>query len=188
MTERRYSQSEIRAIADDNGKVKITGYAALFNSLSEDLGGFREKILPGAFDAVLKDDVRALWNHDESIVLGRTKSGTLRLFTDDVGLGYEITPPDTQAARDLLVSIGRGDIDGSSFGFLVGKGNDSFSTDNGKTVRTIRSFSKLYDVSPVTYPAYTATSTDIEVRSYKEYTEQEKNKLNLLRLRLSTYT
>lgn len=143
---------EERADGESKSRV-IAGYAALFDSLSENLGGFREKIDKGAFDAVMNDDVRAVFNHDPSIILGRTRSGTLKISQDDVGLRYEVVPPDTQQARDLLVSIERGDINQSSFRFVVDK-DDWQEDEDGRIIRTIRSFKSLMDVSPVTYPAY----------------------------------
>jgi HK97 family phage prohead protease len=148
---------------------KIEGYAAVFNQPSEIIsdmfGSFREYVAPGAFTKTLKDgaDVRALLNHDPNFVLGRSKSGTLRLWEDSRGLGYEATPPDTQWARDLLEVMRRGDIDQSSFGFRtvrdrwgVGK------TDGGDEVdeRTLLEL-QLFDVSPVTYPAYPQTTSDV---------------------------
>jgi len=145
---------EIREAGDNK---KIVGYAAVFNSLSEDLGGFREKINPGAFRAAIKkSDTVALFNHDSNIVLGRTSAGTLELKEDKTGLFMEIDPPDTQAARDLMVSIERGDIKQQSFGFIVK--NDSWETIDGEEIRTIGEVEELYDVSPVTYPAYPDTS------------------------------
>ncbi|RIK35690.1 MAG: HK97 family phage prohead protease [Chloroflexi bacterium] len=93
----------------------IAGYAAVFNTLSVDLWGFREKIAPGAFAGSLQDDVRALWNHETGIVLGRTKSGTLRLAEDDVGLAIEIDPP--SSAGNYIETIERGDVDQMSFAF-----------------------------------------------------------------------
>lgn len=135
----------------------IVGYAAVFDSLSENLGGFREKIAPGAFDAVLGDDVRCALNHDPSLLLGRSTSGTLRVSLDSIGLRYECDPPDTQVARDLMVSMERGDIDQSSFRFMVDE--DSWDEDeDGRVVRTIKKFKRLIDVAPVTYPAYPDTS------------------------------
>ncbi|KAF0196071.1 MAG: phage prohead protease HK97 family [Bacillota bacterium] len=87
----------------------IVGYAAVINSLSQEMWGFREVIRPGAFSkAIGKDDVRALWNHDLNFVLGRNKAGTLRLSEDAKGLRVEITPPDATRVRDLLLSMRRG--------------------------------------------------------------------------------
>ncbi len=158
-TERRYHSTAIDPVeirsegeGDDAGKI-ISGYAAVFNSRSSNLGGFVEVIEPGAFDDVLDDDVRGLFNHDNSLILGRSTAKTLRLSVDSKGLKYDIDAPNTQVGRDLLVSIDRGDITESSFAFRVE--DDAWSEDDdGMIVRTIRKFRKLFDVSPVTYPAY----------------------------------
>uniref|UniRef100_UPI00345E70F8 HK97 family phage prohead protease n=1 Tax=Mesotoga sp. TaxID=2053577 RepID=UPI00345E70F8 len=121
------------------------------------LGGFREKIQPGAFsEAIVNDDVRALWNHDSNYVLGRNKAGTLKLSEDEHGLHYVVDLPDTQWAKDLLESIKRGDVTQSSFGFIVD--SDEWAKQDGETVRTLTKVT-LFDVSPVTYPAYPQTST-----------------------------
>jgi hypothetical protein len=145
--------AEVRAA---EGERRIVGYAAVFESMSEDLGGFREVIKPGAFDRALKEghDVRALWNHNPDVVLGRTKSGTLKLSVDERGLRVEIDPPETRAAEDVLASIRRGDVDGMSFGFRVL--TDEWRTQDGAQVRELRDL-ELLDVSPVAYPAYPAT-------------------------------
>lgn len=145
--------AEVRAA---EGERKIVGYAAVFNSLSEDLGGFREVILPGAFDRALREghDVRALWNHNPDVVLGRTKSGTLKLSVDEKGLRSEIDPPETRAAEDVLTSIRRGDVDGMSFAFRVL--TDNWRTEGGEQLRELADL-ELLDVSPVAYPAYPAT-------------------------------
>jgi HK97 family phage prohead protease len=146
------------------GRPVIRGYAARFNSPSLPLSGmfgapFTERIMPGAFaKSIQNDDVRALVNHDPNQLLGRTKSGTLALREDEHGLFYEITPPDTTAARDVIESIKRGDMDGSSFGFSVPEGGDNWvKGEDGKQLREVREV-KLYDISPVTYPAYPSTS------------------------------
>jgi len=152
----RTIQSEFRVKSED-GKAQISGYAAVFNELSDDLGGFREKIQPGAFsEAIVNDDVRALWNHDSNYVLGRNKAGTLKLSEDEHGLHYVVDLPDTQWAKDLSESIKRGDVTQSSFGFMVD--SDEWSKQDGETVRTLTKVT-LFDVSPVTYPAYPQTST-----------------------------
>lgn len=154
--ERRFEKGiEIRQ--DGDKPVVIRGYAARFNSLSNPLGGFVEKIARGAFaKAIGRDDVRALFNHDSNLILGRNKSGTLVLSEDENGLYCEITPPDTTVGRDLVESIKRGDIDGMSFAFSPV--DDSWGkTDDGVPLRTLREVA-LYDVSPVTFPAYPETS------------------------------
>lgn len=152
---------EVRAGEGDSEPLKIVGHAAVFNSLSEDLGFFREKIAPGAFAKTIQEaDVRALWNHDPNFVLGRTKSGTLKLAEDDKGLAVEITPPNTVWARDLMESIKRGDVDQMSFGFQVIK--EEWEGDANNPIRVLKEV-RLFDVSPVTFPAYTAT--DVQVRS-----------------------
>ena len=148
---------------------RIVGHAAVFNSLSEDLGGFRELIAPGAFaEAIGRDDVRALFNHDSNIVLGRSTSGTLKLSEDTRGLLSEIHLPDTQQARDLATLMKRGDITQMSFAFAVRKEDQDWKKNgDGPWERTIRKVARLYDVSPVTYPAY--PQTDAAVRCMKEF-------------------
>jgi uncharacterized protein len=149
--------------ADGESRPHIVGHAAVFNSLSEMLWGFRETISPGAFrEAIEKSDVRALVNHEPSFVLGRKKNGTLKLWEDERGLAIDIDPPETQWASDLLVSIGRGDIDQMSFGFTVAE--DSWDTVDGETRRTILRVDELFDVSPVTFPAYPETYTALRAR------------------------
>lgn len=149
---------------------KIVGHAAVFNKISENLGWFREIIRPGAFDSVMEDDVRALFNHDSNKVLGRTKSGTLSLEVDEQGLRYVINPPDTTIAKDLIKSIERGDINQSSFGFIVEK--DEWEEKEGEDLRIIHKFKRLFDVSPVTFPAY--PDTDVAKRSLEQYKDEHK--------------
>lgn len=173
-SERRFFRCEVRAdpVADGQGP-KIVGHAAVFNRLSENLGGFREIIKPGAFDGVMQDDVRGLFNHDPNFVLGRTKSGTLRLFLDDEGLRYEIDAPDTQTVQDLVLApMRRGDIDGSSFQFKVAHdGERWFYDDDGLLNREITKFARLYDVGPVAFPAYPDPTA--ATRSMQEFVNKE---------------
>lgn len=154
--------SELRVM--DGKTPKLAGYAAVFDSLSEDLWGMREKIDKGAFANTIKtDDVRMLWNHDPNYILARNKSGTLKLWEDDKGLAFEAIPPDTQFAKDLIKSIKRGDVSQNSFGFTVKR----HEWDEDKQVRTLKEV-RLYDVSPVVFPAY--PQTEIYVRS--KFTEK----------------
>ena len=156
--ERRFHVGKVELREGEAGKpATIRGYAAKFNANSENLGGFVEIIAPGAFDDVLGDDVRALFNHDANLILGRTKSGTCKIGVDATGLWYEITPPDTNTARDLMVSLKRGDVDQSSFAFSVSRDGQTWDETTGTLTRTVLKVAKLYDVSPVTYPAYPDT-------------------------------
>jgi uncharacterized protein len=146
---------ECRATGETPG---LSGYAALFGSVTEIAGMFREQIAPGAFrDAVGRDDVRALFNHDANFVLGRSTSGTLRLVEDDRGLRYDVDVPETTWARDLMVSVSRGDVSQSSFAFEVTEEEWDYGARGEMPLRTIKAV-RLYDVSPVTYPAYASTS------------------------------
>lgn len=139
----------------------LAGYAAVFFDGSDGTRfspwkDFEERIDEGAFADVLLDDVRGLFNHDANLILGRTKSNTLRLFEDKKGLRYEIDLPDTQTAKDLSISVSRGDVSGSSFAFTVD--TEEWSEEGDVFIRTIKKMKRLLDVSPVTYPAYTGTS------------------------------
>ena len=163
--------AEIRMEADENESRKIVGYAAVFNKDSEDLGGFVERIAPGAFSkAIGISDVRALFNHDNNMVLARNTSGTLELIEDETGLRYEFDAPNTSYGNDLLEMIKRGDISQSSFGFTVE--NDDWEQRDGKTYRTITKVKRLYDVSPVTFPAYPEAS--VAVRKLEQLQQDNK--------------
>lgn len=152
-------------VREDGDTRKIVGYAARFNELSEEMWGFKEKIAPGAFkNALLNSDTRALFNHDPNYVLGRKSAGTLTLREDENGLWYEITPPDTQWARDLINSINRGDVKESSFGFTIQK--EEWDDSGDIPIRTIVEVKRLYDISPVTFPAYPTTSTGLRGLEY----------------------
>jgi len=140
--------------AEGDTKMTIAGYAATFNNLSSDLGGFREQLSPGAFDAVMEDDVRAVFNHDPNGILGRSSSGTLRMSLDGTGLKYEVDLPDNTLGRDLYASVQRGDIKESSFRFSIAPNGEEWKDTDEGMVRTITKVSRLVDVSPVTYPAY----------------------------------
>ena len=155
--------TEFRAELD--GEI-VRGYAAVFDSPSEDLGGFIEYIMPGAFDDVLNDDVRAFYNHSDSFLLGRASSGTLRVWQDEKGLGYEVKMPNTTYANDLIELMRRGDVNQSSFAFLVGR--DRWEKRNGKNVRIIEKVSRLIDVSPVVLPAYPAATSGLAQREHHD--------------------
>jgi len=144
---------------------RIKGYALVFNRLSEDLGGFREQIAPEFVARTLREglDVRALYNHDSGVVLGRTKAGTLRLDRDTHGLATAIDPPDPINPANLLESIRRGDISGMSFSFRTLEDNWDFKSD--PPIRMLLD-GIIREVSVVTFPAYADTS--VAVRSLQE--------------------
>lgn len=166
---RAFVAEELLIETRDEGGPVLRGHAAVFNSLSEDLGGYREQIMPGAFaDAIAGDDVRALFNHDPNFVLGRNRSKTLKLSEDARGLAIQIDLPDTQTVRDLVVApIERGDVSQMSFGFSVRPGGQDWAKDDeGRVIRTLKKL-RLFDVSPVTFPAY--PQTDIGVRELRAF-------------------
>lgn len=193
---RSFGPAELRADATPGRELR--GYAALFNVQSANLGGaftLYESIAPGAFDAVLGNDVRHLVNHDPNWVLGRTTAGTLRLSVDDRGLHTITDPPAAQWANDLLVSISRRDISQMSFAFSVAEDSWRYDREADIVYRTILKLSELYDVSTVTYPAYPATSIVVaertlqraaEVRSLSSVQARSTRRANLAnRLRLA---
>jgi HK97 family phage prohead protease len=155
---------EVRETADG---MTLTGYAARFNEPSEPLP-FIERIAPGAFKRSLraKNDIKLLWNHDSSSVLGSTRSGTLRLYEDEMGLRVEADLPDTQAGRDAKVLIQRGDVTGFSFGFTVPPNGDSWNSEG--TERTLKSVRLLEVSTGVAFPAYPSTNGTAQVRSLED--------------------
>ena len=159
-----------------DGKKSLKGHAAVFNEETVVGDWFREKILPGAFiDTIIEDDQRALWNHDPNYVLGRKNNDTLSLSEDKRGLAIDISPPDTQLIRDLVIApIERGDVDKMSFSFRVTKLADgsrgeewqSGGEDGLLDLRIIKKC-RVIDISPVTFAQY--TGTDIALRSHTEW-------------------
>jgi HK97 family phage prohead protease len=155
--ERRNFKTEVRAVKGDAG-THIEGYASTFNDpyvISDWFGEIVEQVAPGAFARAIqeKQDVRCLFNHDPNHVLGRTKANTLTIQEDSKGLAYNCTPP---AGARCVESIERGDIDGSSFGFIVTKDTwQDERDDKGRLIKSTRTIQDvdLFDVGPVTYPA-----------------------------------
>lgn len=165
--ERRFINLDAATVRTEkraDGSEVIIGYGAVFFDGSEGSqfrlwDDFIERVMPEAFDnAVKRDDVRGLFNHDPSHLLGRTKSATMTLSVDKKGLRYEIEAPDTQTGRDVLASIKRGDLSGSSFSFTVDKA--TWLEEGDTMIRELRDVT-LYDVGPVTFPAYEATTTGV---------------------------
>lgn len=171
--ERRVAEGQMEVRAGEDGAQTLVGYASVFGQISDDLGGFREIVEPGAFrDSIANGaDVRALWNHDSNLVLGRTRAGTLRLAEDEHGLRVEIDVPPAGWAQDMLVSVRRGDVSQMSFGFTVPDNGHTWGRlANGGALRSLRAV-RLIDVSPVAFPAYPQTS--LQVRSKAQALRQE---------------
>jgi HK97 family phage prohead protease len=158
--ERRFLQSEVLVEAGESPK--ITGYAAVFGKRSFLLGDFVEVVDSKAFDECLASNptIVGLINHDESLVMGKTTSGTMRVSVDEVGLKYEIDPPDTSYAKDLMVSMRRKDIDSSSFGFFCRADSWAYDKVTKQNVRTILK-ADVFDCSIVLNPAYGDSSSQV---------------------------
>jgi len=187
MEERCYkTQIELR-----DGEKPMIRALIPYNSLSEDLGGFRELLVPGCFsESNLVTDVRSFWNHNKDMILGRTSAGTLRLIEGEQGLDYEIDPADTSWGHDAVVSIRRGDVNNTSFGFRTDKSVGGIvewdESNPGYLVRKVIK-GNLIEVSPVIFPAYAESS--ISVRSLlddflKEKSLKDHVSIDILRQRL----
>ncbi|OGT26071.1 MAG: hypothetical protein A2Z17_06895 [Gammaproteobacteria bacterium RBG_16_66_13] len=171
---------DLRVLRQDGEPPKIVGHGAVFNKWSLPIAGyFRERILPGAFTKTLKEspDIPSLYNHDPNMVLGRTSNKTLELREDDVGLWFQVVPPETTYARDLLVNIERGNVTGNSFGFISVK--DRWATDGEGDTREVME-ARLLDVGPVTFPAY--PQTDVAVRALLDWEQRIGRRLQGKRL------
>jgi len=161
----------------DDEKRTISGLGAVYYDGSEGSeyrlwDGAYERIMPGAFDrAVKEDDVRGLFNHDANMVLGRTSSGTMQLRATSEGLRYEIEPGNTTVSQDVAEHIRRGDVSGSSFAFVVTQEEWRTETPSEDAKREIREIQevRLYDVGPVTFPAYAATTTETHAEARSAY-------------------
>jgi HK97 family phage prohead protease len=151
----------VRELRADKEAGTIEGYAAVFDEETNIGGMFREVIKPGAFKRAIKEkqDVRALWNHDANHILGRTKADTLTIEEDRKGLWISIIPPNTRFASELVESIRRGDVDQMSFAFIATEEKWIEKKDE-PALREIIDVD-LYDVSPVTYPAYEGTEVGL---------------------------
>jgi len=193
MTEYRARSGRIEIREQAGSKLpRIRGYAAVYGTWTtiaeDDQLVINERVQAGAFDRALreKQDVRALFNHNSSLILGRTKSGTLRVWSDSHGLAFEIDPPDTSAGRNAVEAIRRGDVSQSSFAFKVREGGativrrDDRATGKRVIERTLIDLN-LLDVSPVSYPAYQRTEATVRFQSIDELARREKVKADLHR-------
>lgn len=173
----RRAFAELRVAA---GARRLEGYAATFGA-EADLGSFRERIEPGAFRAALAGDVLALMDHDKGKVLGRTRSGSLRLSEDSRGLAFSLDVPDTQAGRDVLALAERQDLGGMSFGFTVPEGGESW---NG-TTRSLRTI-ELREISVVSaWPAY--PDTEIALRALQAGAEAQRRRRAIIMAETATW-
>lgn len=178
-TEKRtMTVTEVRTKEDENNMV-ISGYALKYDTWSQDLGGFVETIDKRALDKADLSDVRCLIDHDSSRILGRTKSGTLELEKDDIGLRFECTLPNTTYARDLYENVKVGNISQCSFGFEVDKDGDELRYDKKDSIykRFIKSFKRISDVTVTSMPAYQDTDVAPVLRSIEHIEKQSRNQM-----------
>jgi uncharacterized protein len=190
-TEKREMVTEGMEVREaENGTRTISGYVVKWEMKSHPMGywrRFKEQFKKGAFaDSLTQDDQRALWSHDTSQVLGRTKNGTLRLFEDEVGLRFELDLPNTTLGNDAYETIKRGDVDGVSFGFQMQK-EEWDESDPDNIIRSITK-AKLLEISPVAFPYY--PDSQVSARShdpYKEFVEEREQQELRKRLILKTY-
>ena len=177
--------SEIELRTDNTGR-RMAGYAALYGTRSQNLGGFTEIIKPGAFRSILatQPDVVLNFNHSQDYILGRTKAGTLTLAEDERGLRFEADLPDTQLVRDMVISpMQRGELEGTSFAFRAAQSGQEWSVEgDGMRLRSITAFDLLQDVSIVTFPAYIGPAASIRSASevLAEAMELEERKQQIL--------
>ena len=174
------ADDEIVVETRSNGREVIRGLAIPYNRLSVDLGGFRERIMPGAFDKILsrqrgKGEIVSYFNHDPNWLLGRESAGTLEISVDDRGISYVVEPPDTQAGRDVLALVRSKNLRGSSFSFTVSqRGGERFTTDEtGKAIREVVEAAGLFEMGPVVQPAYPSTSAAVAMRSYQAWLAEQ---------------
>ena len=178
---RRTPETEVRTFTIENLEFRaeddenvVIGYGSVFNSLSNELGGFKEIIAPGAFDGRLEDDVRFLFNHDPNMLLARSTNGTLKMSIDEVGLRYEAAIPDTSVGRDIITLLKNNTLSENSFAFVVE--DDSWEIKEGQNIRTINKVSMLADISLVSYPAYSSAKT-VALRSMEAWQKENEEKI-----------
>lgn len=188
--ELRYFVAEIRA--EGGEERRVSGYAAVFNKLSEVLYNFREKIAPGAFKRSLKEnDILALWSHNPDIPIGRTSSNTLSLSEDDTGLRFSLDLPDSPWGHSAYTAISRGDVKGVSFGFMVREDEWKRGEEGKPHIRTLKDVD-LIEISPTAFPAYPQTSVSardlqsvVEEQEARWAIEDGDNSIYLAKLRLA---
>lgn len=185
---RNLTTNSVEIREDENGMKTLAGYAVKWEMKSVTMGWrrFKEQFKRGAFtESLTNDDQLALWSHDTSKVLGRTKNGTLRLFEDEIGLRFELDLLDTTLGEDAYKTIKRGDVDGVSFGFQMLKQEwDEADPDN--VVRSILT-AKLVEISPVAFPAYPDSQVSARFSDpYEQHVLEKRNEQRRKRIYLKT--
>lgn len=178
--ERRFTPGQVEVRSATVDQRTIGGYAAKFNKLSQNLGGFVERVAPGAFNRARGNDwpdVQARYNHDDNMLLGTSGAHTLRLSVDETGLLYDVDVP--RARADVYELVQRGDVSKSSFAFrVIGDGGDEWGlTDQNFPQRTLLDLD-LHDVAPVNAPAYLDTNT--AVRSLAKHVHADESEVRRL--------
>lgn len=197
MIEIREDLEEVELRATDDGKEVITGYAIVFNRESQDLGGFKEIILPSAVDGVRWSDTIATFNHNADNILGRVPK-TMTLTVDERGVKVEIVPPDTTVGRDVMELIRRRDVKGMSFTFRIKKNGDKWEQpkgDKGPYLRTISAFDIIPELGPVAMPAYPSTNVSVAKRALsmlmdekeRQESDQIERENELKKIKLQSY-
>lgn len=174
------TNSNVGALED----MVLEGYAVRFDSLSEDLGGFKEVIKPHALDGVDIDDVKCLINHEFSQVIGRTQAGTLELEVDEKGLHFKCYLPNVSYAKDIYENVKAGNVTQCSFFYTLPPGDKSartWSSDGGEYVQTINQIDELIEISIVTMPAYKETLVEVghRAKDYEKFKALEKLNIEL---------
>jgi len=150
--EHRYASGKVELRKSESGAAKLFGYALRFDSVY-DMWEHTEEVAKGAFANTDMSDIRVLFNHDNNQILGRTKAGTARTGIDANGLWYEVDLPNSPAGENVRVAVERGDIDQSSWGFILRTNGDKWERRDGKLHRVLTDVEEIFDVSPVTFPA-----------------------------------
>jgi len=156
-----------RSNVDTSGEMVLEGYAVLFDTPSEDLGGFREIIAPNALNGVDIDDVKCLINHEFKYIIGRTKAETLELEVDKKGLKFKCYLPETSYARDIYENVKAGNVTQCSFFYTLPNEKDAktWTNKNGEYIQTINKIDELVEISIVTVPAYRDTTVEVGQRA-----------------------
>ena len=180
--------SEVRAIQEEEGPLRITGTGIVLMERSIKMGFFYEVLDSRSLDNVDADDAVSMFNHNAVYVLGSRRGQTMSLTLDARGMHYEVTPPDTQTIRDLVMTpIQRGDVRGSSFIFFSDKKKDVYWERgvDGEITRYVKNVQTVYEMGPVTTPIYPQTNTEIHKRSFDEFIAEVEKKEEQARWRLN---